>query len=187
MGAGWTAFRLQRLGEWNRENMALFPKSTAIIQSLDIPLAVRGIMFARQLPGSGVQSHSDGRNFILTAHLGLAVPKTGCWISVAGVKKEWEQNKVIILDTSFTHETGNESNEERYVMIIDFWHPELTLSEREALQFIFDARNKFETERANEIECSYVKSGKPIDLDVYIQSKESFGSGLAKLFNPFKR
>ena len=52
MGAGWTAFRLQRLGEWNEENIKIFPKTTEIIRSLDIPLAVRGVMFAKQLPGT---------------------------------------------------------------------------------------------------------------------------------------
>ena len=52
MGDGWTAFRLQRLGEWNEENVKVFPKTTEIIRSLDIPLAVRGVMFAKQLPGT---------------------------------------------------------------------------------------------------------------------------------------
>ena len=46
-----------------------------------------GVMFARQLPGSGVKPHSDGRNFILTAHLGLKVPNEGCTISVAGEQR----------------------------------------------------------------------------------------------------
>ena len=41
--------------------------------------------------------------------------------------------------------SGNDSDEDRYVLIIDFWHPELTEDEQEALEFIYDARNKFET------------------------------------------
>jgi len=47
-------------------------------------------------------------------------------------------------DTTFEHETGNESEEERYVLIIDFWHPGLTLVERAALREFYDLRNKFE-------------------------------------------
>jgi len=34
---------------------------------------------------------------------------------------------------------------QRVVLLIDFWHPELTSVEREALQFIYDLRNKFES------------------------------------------
>jgi len=75
MGTGWSAVRLQRLGVWNVENCKEFPKTYELLQSLDIPLAVRGVCFAKQAPGSGVQPHSDGRNFILTSHLGLQVPE----------------------------------------------------------------------------------------------------------------
>ena len=39
----------------------------------------------------------------------------------------------------------NKSEEDRYVVIIDFWHPELTADERTALDFVYDTRNKFET------------------------------------------
>jgi hypothetical protein len=39
----------------------------------------------------------------------------------------------------------NNSAEDRYVVIIDFWHPELTEDERTALDFVYDTRNKFET------------------------------------------
>jgi hypothetical protein len=173
MGSGWTALRLQRLGQWNEENCRRFPKTVQVITclplfvlgpngggmrdgdprlsvsgtplrvagprvgalsicptsgddsssswggksqrrlmsrvigdkrpwpslptsspvwqwhswdddahcggqcqvlaGLDIPFAVRGVMFARQLGSTGVAPHSDGRNFILTAHLGLQV------------------------------------------------------------------------------------------------------------------
>ena len=75
MGSGWSAIRLQRLGVWNIENCNEFPQTYQLLRSLNIPLAVRGVCFARQAPGSGVQPHSDGRNFILTSHLGLKVPE----------------------------------------------------------------------------------------------------------------
>ena len=49
MGEGWTAFRLQRLGQWNEANTQVFPRTTEIIRGLNIPLAVRGVMFAKQV------------------------------------------------------------------------------------------------------------------------------------------
>ena len=145
MGSGWSAFRLQRLGIWNVANCNQFPKTYELLRSLDIPLAVRGVCFARQAPGSGVAPHSDGRNFILTAHLGLVVPEEGCWMKVGNVQTSWEEGKLFILDTSFEHSTGNESGEDRHVLIIDFWHPELTEAERAGLEFIYDLRNRFES------------------------------------------
>jgi len=143
MGEGWSAFRLQRLGVWNAKNCKEFPRTYELFQSLNIPLAVRGVCFARQGPGSGVAPHTDGRNFILTSHLGLKIPE-GCWIKVGDEKKTWEEGKLITLDTSFEHSTGNESESDRHVLIIDFWHPELSEAERKALSFVYDLRNKFE-------------------------------------------
>jgi Aspartyl/Asparaginyl beta-hydroxylase len=118
-----------------------------LLKSLKIPLAVRGVCFARQAPGSGVQPHSDGRNFILTTHLGLRVPE-GCWIQVGpdeNQRRSWEVGKLLTLDTSFVHSTGNPTDSDRHVLIIDFWHPDLTAGEREALTFIYDLRNKFDS------------------------------------------
>ena len=143
MGTGWSAFRLKRLGKWNESNCKVFPKTYNLLRSLDIPFAVRGVCFAKQTPGSGVNPHTDGRNFILTAHLGIKIPKEA-WLKVGDEVRSWEQGKVTILDTSFEHSTGNPSNEDRFVLIIDFWHPELSMGERECLEFVYELRNKFE-------------------------------------------
>jgi aspartyl/asparaginyl beta-hydroxylase (cupin superfamily) len=144
MGNGWSAIRLQRLGVWNIENCQTFPKTYELLRSLQIPFAVRGVCFARQAPQSGVKSHSDGRNFILTSHLGLNIPE-GCWIQVGDERRSWTKGKLTTIDTSFTHSTGNPTDDERHVLIIDFWHPELSEAERSALEFIYDLRNKFES------------------------------------------
>jgi len=143
MGKGWSAFRLQRLGVWNVENCEEFPKTTELLRSLNIPFAVRGVCFARQASGSGVQPHSDGRNFILTSHLGLKIPD-GCWMKSGDEEQTWQEGKLTTLDTSFEHSTGNPTEDDRHVLIIDYWHPDLTIAERAALEFVYDLRNKFE-------------------------------------------
>ncbi|KAI2491635.1 peptide-aspartate beta-dioxygenase [Fragilaria crotonensis] len=144
MGPGWSAVRLQRLGVWNTNTCRThFPQTYELLRNLAIPLAVRGVCFARQEPQTGVLPHSDGRNFILTAHLGLDVPD-GCWMKVGTEECTWEVGKLTIIDTSFEHSTGNPGDSERLVLIIDFWHPELTEAERAALEFVYDLRNKFE-------------------------------------------
>ncbi len=196
MGEGWQAIRLQRMGEWNEMNSLLFPKTVRIIRGLQIPLAVRGVMFAKQKPRSGVAPHSDGRNFILTAHLGVKIPKENekVWMKVGGIEQKWNNGQVLVFDTSFTHETFNDTDEDRYVLIIDFWHPDLSKKEREALEYIYDARNKFENNAIKDITSSYISSGKPININDYLKSKEGIGKsfvdffqdgGLIK-FNPFK-
>uniref|UniRef100_A0A0G4IEP4 Aspartyl/asparaginy/proline hydroxylase domain-containing protein n=1 Tax=Chromera velia CCMP2878 TaxID=1169474 RepID=A0A0G4IEP4_9ALVE len=146
MGSGWSSIRLQRFGEWREENTAKFPKTTALLRDLNVPFAPRGVMFARQVPQTGVGRHSDGLNFILTLHLGLRVPKDLCSMKVGEEEwKKWEDGKSLVLDTSFVHETRNESpDSDRLVLIVDFWHPELTDEEREALQFVYFRGNQYD-------------------------------------------
>eukprot|EP00544_Gedaniella_sp_CCMP2646_P008684 CAMPEP_0202484346 /NCGR_PEP_ID=MMETSP1361-20130828/3437_1 /ASSEMBLY_ACC=CAM_ASM_000849 /TAXON_ID=210615 /ORGANISM="Staurosira complex sp., Strain CCMP2646" /LENGTH=325 /DNA_ID=CAMNT_0049112955 /DNA_START=36 /DNA_END=1013 /DNA_ORIENTATION=+ len=169
MGQGWSAIRLQRLGVWNSEVCAEFPKTYELLQSLKIPLAVRGVCFARQAPGSGVEPHSDGRNFILTSHMGIQVPE-GCWMKVGEETRTWKEGTLTTLDTSFEHSTGNPSDSERVVLIIDFWHPELTEAERAALEYVYDLRNQFETGKV------------PIRKPRALQEQEQEG-GMAGLWN----
>lgn len=102
------------------------------------------LIAAKQSPRSGVQPHSDGRNFILTSHLGLSIPDD-CWMQVGHERRGWEKGKLTTLDTSFTHSTGNPSDSDRHVLILDFWHPELTGAEIAALEFVYDLRNQFES------------------------------------------
>ena len=135
------------LGVWNTEICKLFPKTYDLLRSLGIPLAVRGVCFARQAANSGVQPHSDGRNFILTSHLGIEIPD-GCWIKVGAETRGWDEGKLTTIDTSFLHSTGNPSaSEDRHVLIIDYWHPDLSEAESSALEFIYDLRNEFESGR----------------------------------------
>ena len=98
-------------------------------------------------PKSGIAPHSDKNNFIITSHLGLDVPEGECWIQVGNEKHFWKNGfvrtrrkilmnvtvgKLAAFDTSIVHSTQNLSEKARYVLMIRFWHPELTVIEREA-------------------------------------------------------
>ena len=52
----------------------LFPRTMAALEACGAPTGVRLIAFGKQLPHSALHWHSDGRNFMLTAHLTLAGP-----------------------------------------------------------------------------------------------------------------
>jgi aspartyl/asparaginyl beta-hydroxylase (cupin superfamily) len=48
----------------------------------------------------------------------------------------WEEGKCIVFDDTFEHEVWNRTDEERLVLLIDLWHPDLTQLERDALDTI---------------------------------------------------
>jgi aspartyl/asparaginyl beta-hydroxylase (cupin superfamily) len=48
---------------------------------------------------------------------------------------DWDEgHEVLIFDDGYEHEVWVRSETERSVLIIDFWHPDLTAAERWALQ-----------------------------------------------------
>ena len=77
-------------------------------------------------------------NGILRGHLAMVIPE-GCGLRVGGVDTTWEQGKVLVFDDSFVHEVWNHSSAIRIVLFLNFWHPCLSLEEREALTAIRQA------------------------------------------------
>ena len=41
---------------------------------------------------------------------------------------------MFVFDDTYEHEVVNHSEEERVILLIDIWHPELDLEEREAIR-----------------------------------------------------
>ncbi|KAL4436677.1 hypothetical protein ABPG75_003816 [Micractinium tetrahymenae] len=136
-GDDWRTLVLQDRGRWDEDNAQLFPKTVQFFKDLNAPTLE--VFFARQPAGTGIKSHTDFVNFIQTTHLGLQVPEGDCWIKVGDQTRRWEEGRVLVCHTSFMHETANNTQGERIVLIMRHFHPEVTQLERTALQFIFDA------------------------------------------------
>jgi aspartate beta-hydroxylase len=89
-------------------------------------------MFSVLEPGARIPPHRDSGNQLLTCHLGLIIPPH-CGLRVGGETRLWAEGKCLIFDTSYEHEAWNSSDETRIVLLIDFWHPELSEVERQFL------------------------------------------------------
>ena len=78
-------------------------------------------------------------NLYAIVFVGLKVP-FNCELIVNNEKLNWVQKKVILFDDSFYHSAhyfGTKKDGPRIVLMIDFWHPDLTTEERNALKYIF--------------------------------------------------
>ena len=51
----------------------------------------------------------------------------------------WEAGKILLFDDSFEHEVRNDTDEERVVLLIRLWHPELMSSGGLASQLVEEA------------------------------------------------
>lgn len=135
-GPEWKTLGLQDRSVWSNELRGEFPETIRVLESNKVPSCE--VFFAKQGPNSGLLPHSDKNNFIITCHLGLDVPEGDCFIQVGNEKFYWKNGKTCIFDTSIFHSTRNDSPRVRYVLLIRFWHPDLTDLEIEMFKFIFE-------------------------------------------------
>ena len=127
----WSHFSASALGQ------SAFPRTCALLRSCaSAHLGPRHVAVARQDPGRGIGDHCDMHNWMLTLHLPLQAGRgTGAvGIVVDGVRREWEVGRGTVMDTTFVHSTYNDGKEPMYLLMVDFWHPELSGAERKELE-----------------------------------------------------
>jgi aspartyl/asparaginyl beta-hydroxylase (cupin superfamily) len=73
--------------------------------------------------------------------LGLVVPPD-CVMRVGDAQRSWRERDALLFDGSFEHEGWNRSDQTRWVLILDIWHPELNEAERRALARLSHLRRK---------------------------------------------
>lgn len=111
------------------------PKTQEIVRSLpglcvDYPWGDAALSL--NVPDSHLKPHCSVDNLRMRCHLGIKIPED-CSMRVGAETRGWEEGKVLAFDDSFEHEVWNRSATDRIVMIVDFWHPELTEVEVRAL------------------------------------------------------
>jgi aspartyl/asparaginyl beta-hydroxylase (cupin superfamily) len=111
-----------------------------------------GFSFFSTLHGkSSIRAHSGPMNLRLRVHLPIMVPKqtaspnnnsdrdrptTG--IKIADQTREWHEGSALVLDDSYVHEVWNDAEEPRVLLLLDLWHPDVRMEEREKITNMFD-------------------------------------------------
>lgn len=142
------AENISRSGSWQvcmiyeqgRRNEVVCKQCPATMAVLDSNSSVRrgaGLIYISQVgPHTHVAKHKASNNIRLRCHLALSIPAGDCAIRVGDAVHRWEEGKCIVFDDTFEHEIWNRTDEERFVLIVDLWHPNLTDFERCAMDTI---------------------------------------------------
>lgn len=130
----WKQFTLYQRGRKNAAACQKTPQTCAIIDTIkDATSCKRGqIKYSVMLPGTHVWPHTGPTNCRLRLHLGLVIPKNVA-IRVGRETRTWEEGKALIIDDSFDHEVWHNGSTFRLILIVDFWHPDLTPQQRASL------------------------------------------------------
>ena len=133
----WTEYVLFGTGECHNDGKARITKQLLRSFCPDaLTLAKQGggeVIFSKLAPRTHIQPHCGPTNVRLTAHLGLVVPTIKdddthemCRIRVAHSWHTWQAGKILVFDDSFEHEVRNDTDQERVVLLLRFWHTQLS-------------------------------------------------------------
>ncbi len=126
----WDVFLFYERGRRNEENCARCPVITRVIESHNTVRTLAGLLYVSKLsPGTRINPHRGPTNLRLRCHLGIRIPEGDCGLKVGGETRRWQEGRCIVFDDSMEHESWNQTSEPRIVLIIDFWHPDLTPAE----------------------------------------------------------
>ena len=99
------------------------PKTWELLQG--IPNAIAG-SFSLLEPGTTIKPHRGDTDAIIRCHLGLDIPAPlpECGFRVGDETRTWEDGKLLMFCDAQLHTAWNNTNQKRYVMIIDIMRPE---------------------------------------------------------------
>ncbi|XP_069135509.1 aspartate beta-hydroxylase domain-containing protein 2-like [Argopecten irradians] len=138
----WKVLHLVNQGVLQRNMVDLCPTTFDIVSSLPSVMTKNvfaNIAFSVIEPGTVITEHYGPTNIRLRCHLGLVTPKS-CSLCVAGSYSQWKKGECLLFDDSYLHSVVNEGEDTdqwRAVLIVDLWHPHVTLAERTILNNIF--------------------------------------------------
>jgi hypothetical protein len=123
----WHVAFLYECGKRQDDVCSRCPTLTDIINAFPTIRTMAGLIYISRLaPGTTIRPHRATTNVRLRCHLAVKVPPAGCGIIVGGEARSWEEGKCLVFDDCFEHHAWNRSTEDRIVVIIDLWHPDLS-------------------------------------------------------------
>jgi hypothetical protein len=133
----WQVFMLLEAGRWRESNLARLPTVSAILQNSEEVRRAGGLIYISRLsPGTVVAPHAGPTNMRLRLHFGLRIPKGDCAMRVGGLTRYWEEAGSVVLNDFLEHEVWNHTEEDRLILLVDIWHPDINPYERQLLEAV---------------------------------------------------
>lgn len=122
----WRTFFLEGYGYKRVENRACVPLTASLIDKIpDVCTATFSVLEG----GCHIPRHRGMTKGMLTYHLGLRVPqdRMQCWIQIEDGEKpyvhHWSDGRSLLFDDTYNHEVWNNTEQDRYVLLIQVKRP----------------------------------------------------------------
>src|SRR6185312_8324159 len=126
----WEVVFLYERGRRHDDVCAACPVTVRGIDTFPAMRTAAGLIYVSRMRGdTHIAAHRGPTNLRLRCHLGLQVPAGDCAIRVGTETRQWETGRCLVFDDFFEHEAWNHTEEDRLVLIVDLWHPDLSPTE----------------------------------------------------------
>jgi ornithine lipid ester-linked acyl 2-hydroxylase len=118
----WRSFFLWGYGVRIEKNLAQCPRTAELLERVPNLLTA---FYSVMLAGAHVPRHTGPTKAIVTAHLGLVVPKERekCHMQIGDHNVVWEEGRTVVFDDMFPHEVWNDTDEDRIVLLLHLKRP----------------------------------------------------------------
>lgn len=146
----WEVMLLFEAGRIKADNCAKLPRLTELLQaSPDVRTTAGLIYLSRVKARTKIAAHRGGSNMRVRLHLGILIPEGDCKLRVDQEVTGWTAGKCMVFDDFYEHEVWNNTDQDRLVLVVDLWHPDLVVEERLCLEAIDRQVNQQAQGRAN--------------------------------------
>lgn len=132
----WHVLYLDFMGRSFEQNRLKCPLTARAIDA--IPRRTGVACFSSLAPGTHIPPHCGSFNVTLRCHLALSAPRDAR-IRVGTETRTWLAGKCLVFDDTFEHEVWGDAHESRVVLLVDFFHPDLSDREVEELRAAWKA------------------------------------------------
>ncbi|MGZ8362144.1 MAG: aspartyl/asparaginyl beta-hydroxylase domain-containing protein [Allosphingosinicella sp.] len=147
----WKSFFLYGYGYRQEDNLRRCPATAAAVAAIP---GLNSAFFSILAPGAHIPRHRGVTKALLTAHLGLVVPRAAerCRMQVADEIVHWREGETLVFDDTSHHEVWNDTDEWRAVLLIQFRRPVGLLGKLAGGLFLFGVkRSRFVQEARTEL------------------------------------
>ena len=126
----WRTFGLMFWGVRSSRNIALLPRTWSLVR--DIPGLVACSLNLLE-PKTSIKPHVGNTDAIMRCHLGLAIPDAAprCGFRVGSETRSWSNGELLMFCDAHEHTAWNNTDQARYVMVIDVMRDEFLSRTRE--------------------------------------------------------
>jgi aspartyl/asparaginyl beta-hydroxylase (cupin superfamily) len=125
----WKTFALMFWLHELKHNSAQCPKTWRLLK--DIP-HISSASFSLLEPHTTINAHRGDTNATIRCHMGIDIPATApaCAFQVADEVRSWQNGKFMMFCDAYEHAAWNNTDFQRYILIIDIFRPEFFTKNR---------------------------------------------------------